>query len=225
MSRRTTKSTKWHVRPAKIQISLGIRPLSQSTAQSDQSLRCLHEEALGPWLPIIRTAKTLIRLGGCPGWSESLLGAQVVLLVLSCGGSIIISKYTRVTVLEFGVQYTVSFTNVVPGNMDGWVRVLRPFNSISVISRRWKGEHEMLCAMKRRLGSGRISPPAGFEPVTPWSEVRSANRSATRTLLIPGNKMCRHFSAPGQFGKDYPFLIMEIVYFHYSVRIAFENVG
>ena len=34
-----------------------------------------------------------------------------------------------------------------------------------------------------RLGSGRISPPAGFEPATPWSEVGSANRSATRTLL------------------------------------------
>ena len=67
--------------------------------------------------------------------------------------------------------------------MDGWVRVLRPFNSISVISRRWNDEHERLCAMKRRLGSGRISPPAGFEPATPWSEVGSANRSATRTLL------------------------------------------
>ena len=37
--------------------------------------------------------------------------------------------------------------------------------------------------MKRRLGSGRISPPAGFEPATPRSEVRSANRSATRMLL------------------------------------------
>ena len=70
--------------------------------------------------------------------------------------------------------------------MDGWVRVLRPFNSISVIWRRWKGEHERLCAMKRRLGSGRISPPAGFEPVTPWSEVGSANRSATRTLQYSG---------------------------------------
>ena len=33
--------------------------------------------------------------------------------------------------------------------LDGWVRVLRPFNSISVISRWWKGEHERLCAMKR----------------------------------------------------------------------------
>ena len=66
--------------------------------------------------------------------------------------------------------------------MDGWVRVLRPFNSISVISRRWKGEYERLYAMKRRLGTGRISPAAGFEPATPWSEVGSANRSATRTL-------------------------------------------
>ena len=37
--------------------------------------------------------------------------------------------------------------------------------------------------MKCRLGSGRISSPAGFEPATPWSEVGSANRSATRTLL------------------------------------------
>ena len=31
----------------------------------------------------MRTAKTLIRLGGCPGWSESSLGAEVVLLVWS----------------------------------------------------------------------------------------------------------------------------------------------
>ena len=74
------------------------------------------------------------------------------------------------------------------GLMDGWVRVLHPFKSISVISRRWKGEHERLCAMKRRLGSGRISPPAGFEPATLWSEVGSTNRSATRTLQIPRGK-------------------------------------
>ena len=30
--------------------------------QSDQSLRCPHEESLGPYLPFQRTAKTLIRL-------------------------------------------------------------------------------------------------------------------------------------------------------------------
>ena len=65
--------------------------------------------------------------------------------------------------------------------------VLRPFNSISVISRWWKGEHERLCAMKRRLGSGRISPPAGFEPATPWSEVGSANCSDTGRFIKPKN--------------------------------------
>ena len=41
------------------------------------------------------------------------------------------------------------------------------FNSISVISEGWKGEHERLCAMKRLLGSERISPAAGFEPEAP----------------------------------------------------------
>ena len=35
----------------------------------------------------MRTVKALIRLGGCPGWSESSLWAQVILFVLSCTGS------------------------------------------------------------------------------------------------------------------------------------------
>ena len=47
-----------------------------ASAQSDQSLHCPHEETLGPWLSIECTAKTLIRLSGCPGWTESSLGAQ-----------------------------------------------------------------------------------------------------------------------------------------------------
>ena len=35
----------------------------------------------------MRAAKNLIRLGGCPGWSESSLGVHAILLVLSWGGS------------------------------------------------------------------------------------------------------------------------------------------
>ena len=35
------------------------------------------------------TAKTLIGLGGCPGWSESSLGAHAILLVLSWDGSFV----------------------------------------------------------------------------------------------------------------------------------------
>ena len=37
--------------------------------------------------------------------------------------------------------------------------------------------------MKRCLGSGRISDPAGLEPATARSEVRGANHSATQRLL------------------------------------------
>ena len=51
------------------------------------SLCCPHVESLGPYLPIERTTKTLIRLGRHPSWSESSLGAHATLLVLSWGGS------------------------------------------------------------------------------------------------------------------------------------------
>ena len=57
------------------------------------SLRCPHDETLGPQLMLLpneRTAKTLNRLDGCPGWSEYSLGEHVILLVLSCGGSYIV---------------------------------------------------------------------------------------------------------------------------------------
>ena len=51
---------------------------SWASAQSDQSFRCPHEESLCRYLPIERTSKTMIRLGGCPGWSESSLGAKII---------------------------------------------------------------------------------------------------------------------------------------------------
>ena len=63
--------------------------------------------------------------------------------------------------------YTEIICRVGP---NGWMDELRfnvPFNSISFIAGRWKGEHEKLCAVKRRLGSEIISPPAGLEPETP----------------------------------------------------------
>ena len=49
-----------------------------------RSIRCPHDLRT---LATHCTAKTLIRLGGCPGWSESSRIAQMILLVLSCGGS------------------------------------------------------------------------------------------------------------------------------------------
>ena len=58
-----------------------------ASAQSDQSLRCTLNGLLRTQALFMRTANTLIRLGGCPGWSESSLGAHAILLVLSRGGS------------------------------------------------------------------------------------------------------------------------------------------
>ena len=60
---------------------------SEDSDQPGHPQRCSLEAKLGPKLPIDRTAKTLIRLGGCPGWSESSLGTKVILLGLSWGGS------------------------------------------------------------------------------------------------------------------------------------------
>ena len=69
MSGDMTKPTRWVCAQRRLRSAW-------ASAQSDQSLRCPHEESLGPYLPIRRPAKTLIRLGGCPGWSESSLGAK-----------------------------------------------------------------------------------------------------------------------------------------------------
>ena len=79
---------------------------------------------------------------------------------------------------------TVTAQHVPFATEMGGVKVLRPFNSISVISRRWNGEHERLCAMKCRLGSRRISPPVGFEPATPWTEVGSAIAREKRLISL-----------------------------------------
>ena len=60
---------------------------ARASTHSDQSLHC----ALYGWLRsqtfFRQTAKTLIRLAGCPGGSEASLGVQVILLVLVCSGS------------------------------------------------------------------------------------------------------------------------------------------
>ena len=72
------KTNKMTVRPAKTPISLCIRPV-----WSESSLSAWRK--LGSLATHWAQAKTLIRLGGCPGWSS--LGAQATLLVLTWGGS------------------------------------------------------------------------------------------------------------------------------------------
>ena len=66
---RHDKTNKMAVRPAKTQISLGIRPVWSASSLSAR-------RKLGSLATIERTAKTRIRLGGCTGWFESSLGAH-----------------------------------------------------------------------------------------------------------------------------------------------------
>ena len=80
MSQCMTKPTKWHVCPAKTQISLGIHPDWSVFAVCMKKV-WVHSYPLSAW------QRLLIRLGKCPGWSESSLGAHVILLDLSCAGS------------------------------------------------------------------------------------------------------------------------------------------
>ena len=54
------------------------------------------------------------------------------------------------------------------------------FNSVSVISGLWKGEHERLCAMRHCLGSEIILPSAGLKRETLRSIVGSANFFASQ---------------------------------------------
>ena len=77
MSRLITKPTKWHVCTAKTQISLGICPVSWVFTV------CMKEVWVLSYP--LSTQRRLTRLGGCPGWAESSLGASH--FVLSWGGS------------------------------------------------------------------------------------------------------------------------------------------
>ena len=78
---RMTKPTKWHVRPAKTPISLGICPV-----WSESSL-CVQWVAKDIML-LDADSNDSDQTGQMPGWSEFSLGAHAILLVLSCGGSI-----------------------------------------------------------------------------------------------------------------------------------------
>ena len=78
-SRLTTKPTKWCVRPAKTQLSLGIRPV-----WSESSL-CAHWVAKDPSF-LHADSEDSDQIRRMLGWSESSLGAHAILLVLPWGG-------------------------------------------------------------------------------------------------------------------------------------------
>ena len=82
-----TKPTKWLCAQQRLRSAW-------ASAESEQSSLCAlriakdPKDSQGPKVSSCRQRR-LIRLGKCPGWSESLLGAHAILLVLSWGGSFI----------------------------------------------------------------------------------------------------------------------------------------
>ena len=71
ISQPMTKPTKWHGHPAKTQISLGIHPVQLVFSVGMKKAWVLSYP--------LSTQQRLIRLGRCPGWSESSLGAHAIL--------------------------------------------------------------------------------------------------------------------------------------------------
>ena len=83
MSRDMTKPTKWVCALWRLRSAC-------ASAQSEQSSLCTQWVAKDP---SFFHAETLIRLGRCPGWSESSLGAHAILLVLSCVAHFFFAPY------------------------------------------------------------------------------------------------------------------------------------
>ena len=77
-----------------------------ASSQSDQSSLSAWRR-FGPLVSNKRTAKTLFRLCGCPSWSESLLGAQIILFVLSCCHSIHNASPYQLCLLFFVIHVTI----------------------------------------------------------------------------------------------------------------------
>ena len=98
----------------------------------------------------MRTAKTLISLGGCPGWSESSLGAHAILLVLPCGGAYIIEcalicedTGTRITENVTMFSSSCFFIGKIRKNSDTWNRCCNhPYIWTSNASKRWTNRVE-----------------------------------------------------------------------------------
>ena len=78
----------------------------------------------------MRTAKTLLRLGGCPGWSESLLGAQshcwFCHVALNCPHPRSYTEGLPITILTTHTQDFIMWpwiNNITPDKQTRWVGI------------------------------------------------------------------------------------------------------
>ena len=104
--------TKMSVRPAKTQISLGTRPVWSVFAVRMKK----------PWILSypLNAQRRLIKLSGCPGWSESSLGAHSFCWFCHIVADIFIHKKTRRNRFLLGVLHLWGLGLVIVSSF-GWV--------------------------------------------------------------------------------------------------------
>ena len=86
---------------------------ARASAQSDQRLRCLHDESLGPSLPIEQTVKT-DQTGRMPRLTWVFAGRTVILVVLLSDGSYCVISCAFQNVLYESPAVTAINESVIP---------------------------------------------------------------------------------------------------------------
>ena len=105
-----TKPTKWHVRPAKTRISLGIRPVWSESSLCDQCV------AKGPSFLHVDSEDS-DQTGRMPRLIWVFVGAHTILLVLSWGGSIGLVTYLRPTLPILPIEQGCNQTSSKPAGL------------------------------------------------------------------------------------------------------------
>ena len=98
LSRLMTKPTKWHLRPAKTQISLGIRPVWSKSSLSTW-------RKFGSFATLWAQSEDTDQTGQMPRLSLVFAGCTVILLVLSWGRSVLFQEKTGYSVVFFNTGF------------------------------------------------------------------------------------------------------------------------
>ena len=120
---------------------------SDQPGHSPSLIRVFAVRMKKPWVlsyPLSATAKTLIRLGGCPGWSESSMGAHSV-----CWFSHVVAHFGYRAWILCGHKYkNRSKIWTYDGSQSRWPVVFNLF-SLSLLDKSW-GDRDFLMKMEQK---------------------------------------------------------------------------
>ena len=149
MSRLMTKPAKWHVRPAKTQISLGIRPVwSESSLSAWRKLESLATH----WAHSEDSDQT----GRMPRLIGVFAGRTVILLVFSWGGSILSVYSIKLNDFWANLMHRADFVSATGLEFLSWMFSLIFRARIFIIFTDWRQDkehrHEKTCLRGLRPG-------------------------------------------------------------------------